>query len=107
MLACLCIIAISFGSVADSGSLCGLQAVQTNKLSSFRLIERASRIVTALMTTVQLNEANHRQMFGNGSADPGGYLFTRNLEDLLLKLIEISKFMRKQTERSFLKLCGS
>ncbi|KAL7409134.1 hypothetical protein BDY24DRAFT_404344 [Mrakia frigida] len=80
-------------------------AVQTNKLSSFRLIERASRIVTALVNQVAANESHLKKgKGGDASVDAGGFLFIKNLEELLGKLNEISSFMKKQTTRSFLKL---
>lgn len=66
------------------------QAVQTNKLSSFRLIERASRIVTALVSQVVANEANFKKG-GEASLDAQGFLFIKNLEELL-RWVEVLVF---------------
>lgn len=58
------------------------QDVQTNKLSSFRLIERAPRIVAALVRQVTANEASLKEG-GEASLDEQGFLFLKNLEELL------------------------
>lgn len=88
--------------------------MQTNKLSTFRLIERCANIISALVNQILHNHAAYGDDLGAGTTDgerTAGFkddetlLLVQNLEGLKNKLSEVEAFVQRQREKTFLKLC--